>query len=213
MESVLQHYRIRPRPRLQPATAQHSARPNSHVSFFCHIVTQTLVYNDTKPTAKIGTSLCADSGCLTILVTETLASEATLPNLRPSKMRVKTANGGILRVKEKTKVPFGLSARNKSNVFKDGTLVDLLCNIKPMADAGLISIFHPGNEGFTSYQRPMSTSLILRRQSSKDTKKTNREAQTSGKLLLHNPAITFVQDTALPSKHWPQTTSTMTCRP
>ena len=68
-------------------------------------------------------------------------------------MRVKTTSGGILHAKETTRVPFGLGAHNKSNVIRDRTLVDSLCGIKPMADAGLISIFHPGNEGFTSYQR------------------------------------------------------------
>ena len=153
MEAVLQHHRIFPRPRLLPATALHNTRPNSRVSFCRPIVTHTLVYTATKRVATIGPSLCADSGCSTTLVTETLASEATLPNLGPSKMRVQTANGGILHAKETTKVPFGLGAHNKSTVLKDGTLVDLLCGTKPIADAGLISIFHPGNEGFTSYQQ------------------------------------------------------------
>ena len=156
------------------------------------------MYNAIKHVATIGPSLCADSGYTTILVTETLTSEATLPNLGPFKMRVQTANGGILHAKELTKVPFGLGAHNKSNVFKDGTLADLLCGIKPMADAGLISIFHPG-----AINETMSTSLISRCQLSKDTEKPNRKAQTFEEFLSYNPATTFVQDTALQPKHWP----------
>ena len=132
---------------------QYTAHPNSRVSFCCPLVTHTLVYNTIKPAATISSSLCADSDCTTILVAKTLANKATLSNLGPSKMRVKTVNEGIPHATETTKVPIGLGAYSKSNVFKDKTLVDSLCGIKSMADAGLISIFHPGNKGFMLYQQ------------------------------------------------------------
>ena len=105
IKSVLEHHRIRLRPGLHSATTQHSTHPNSGVSFLQPVVTHTLVYKTTKPAATIGPSLYTDSGCLVIIVTEMLANEANLFHLGFSKTRVKTANGGIIKAKEVTKIP------------------------------------------------------------------------------------------------------------
>ena len=41
---------------------------------------------------------------------------------------------------------------NKASFLADKNLVDSLCGVAPMADAGLISTFHPGDKGFASYR-------------------------------------------------------------
>ena len=106
-----------------------------------------------KPAAASGPSMCADSGCSTIIVTKRTATAAELPNTGPSKVTIQTASGHIKSAMHDTTVPLGLGPNNKASVLADSNLVDSLCGVAPLADAGLISIFHPGDKGFASYRR------------------------------------------------------------
>ena len=159
--SVEQNHRVRPRQRPSAAIRQCNAGIKGRVSFRQPIVTCTRVYDKTKPAAASGPSLCADSGCTTILATSRMAAEANLPNLGPSGTSVRVANGGISHATHATEVPLGLGTLNQGSVLKSGDLVDSLCGIKPMADSGLISIFHPGEEGFAAYRREDVTITYL----------------------------------------------------
>ena len=66
---------------------------------------------------------------------------------------MQVASGHIKSAMHDTTVPLSLGTHNKASVLADNNLVDSLCGVAPMADAGLISIFHQGNEGFAAYCR------------------------------------------------------------
>ena len=95
--------------------------------------------------------MCTNSGCSTTNVNEHTASATGLPNTGSSNVTVQVASGHINIAMYDTTVPLGLGTYNKASVLADNNLVDSLCGVAPMADAGLISIFHPGNESFASY--------------------------------------------------------------
>ena len=97
--------------------------------------------------------MCADSRCLTILDKKSTADTTGLPNTGPSDATVQVASGHINSAINNTIVPLNLGPHDKASVLENDKLMDSLCSIAPMADAGFISIFHPGDKGFTSYQR------------------------------------------------------------
>ena len=92
----------------QPPAMEHSTTTTSRVRFHKAIVTHLRVYNPGKPAAAAGPSMCADSGCSTILVTECTAKAIGLLNTGPSKVTVQVASGHINRAIHDTTVPLDL---------------------------------------------------------------------------------------------------------
>ena len=50
-------------------------------------------------------------------------------------------------------MPFGLGAGDNASVMRDSQFVESLYGINKLADAGLITIFHPGEGGVAAYRR------------------------------------------------------------
>ena len=151
---------MRPRPAAPPASeglrhlrASVARLKAGRVGFSAPLVTDVRRYDPSSPAVTMSESMCADSGCSAMLLRQSTAARAGLPNLGPSRTHVRTASGHVSSAIHATKVPFGLGAGDSASVMRDDQFVDSLCGINKFADAGLITIFHPGDGGVAAYRR------------------------------------------------------------
>jgi len=82
-----------------------------------------------------------------IVVTESAVDADGLLNSSPLSLRVQMASGHVNRATYDSAVTFNLGTHSKASVLENNKLVDSLCGIAPLADSGLISIFHPDEGG------------------------------------------------------------------
>ena len=152
-------HRMRPRPAAPPASeglrhlrASVASLKAGRVGFSAPLVTDVRSYDPSSPAVTMSESMCADSGCSAMLLRQSTAAKAGLPNLGASRTRVRTASGHVSPAIHATKVPFGLGAGDSASVMRDDQFVNSLCGINKFADAGLITIFHPGKGGVPAYR-------------------------------------------------------------
>ncbi|EJK62181.1 hypothetical protein THAOC_17220 [Thalassiosira oceanica] len=144
-----------------PLAATDSPPSRSHVRFNDSVAT-VRVFDGTAPAAAIGPSLCADSGASKSLNRRSTATALGLPHAGPSDTFVRMASGQIKRAVSKTVLPFDITSDARAGeVLDDGDLADNLAAIKPLADSGHITIFHPGDEGVTVHRRDDVNLVIL----------------------------------------------------
>lgn len=100
----------------------------------------------------MGATGVLDTGSTGFFITEEGAKEAGLPILGPSTKAIAVANDEIAWAKHKTRLPYDLPAS-----MMEGDVVPKfshsLVGVKPFADAGCISVFHPHQEGVTIHQK------------------------------------------------------------
>ena len=132
-----------------PLRAENSPPIRSIVSFHDSIAAVRL-FNCEDPPAAIGPSLCADSGASKSLNRRSTATALGLPHAGPSDTCIRMASGHIKQAVSKTVMPFDVApAARAGEVLDDDDLTDNLAAIKPFADSGHVTIFHPGDEGVT----------------------------------------------------------------
>ena len=135
---------LRKRPRNGPSRTVHFGRP----------VATALLFKKEEPAAAIGKTGCCNSGATTNLNRLSTAAIVGLPNAGPSATQITGFDGQTRGAQAKTVMPYNLPKEHLGGeILYDRDLRDNLASVKKMADAGIVCIFHPGEEGFTAYRK------------------------------------------------------------
>ena len=169
----LNHHCLRRAPQGQPTlTASRVKRPRRHsrdalpscfrktctgrrrTVHFGEPIATALFFKQEEPAAAIGESACADSGASTNLNRLSTAMAVGLPHAGPSTTKIMGFDGRTKGTQAKTVMPYALPPEHlRGEIMNDCDLRDNLASVSRMTDAGLVCIFHPGEEGFTAYRK------------------------------------------------------------
>ena len=176
-------------------------------------IATTLLFTKEEPAAAVGEKACADSGASTNLNRQSTARAVGLPSAGPSNTYVMGFDGSIKRAEEKMTMPYTVPAEHRNGeIMDDGDLNDNLTSVKKFADAGLVSIFHPGEEGFTAYNRADVNITYSAPPVIEDTAKSAHGAPNSGVCRIGNQGRGKSLGMHSPHRPWPDRILSTACK-